>query len=54
MERLTLDDVRDAARQQGIADLAQVRFGVLETDGTFSYVREDGAEQPPNTGDLIQ
>jgi uncharacterized membrane protein YcaP (DUF421 family) len=54
IERLTLDDVRDAARQQGIADLAQVRFGVLEADGKFSFVREDDARQPPNTGDLTQ
>jgi uncharacterized membrane protein YcaP (DUF421 family) len=54
IERLTLDEVGDAARQQGIAPLREVRFGVLEADGKFSFVREDDARQPPNTGDLTQ
>ncbi len=49
IERLTLDEVQDAAREQGIADLAQVRIGVLEPDGKFSFVREDDARQPPGT-----
>jgi uncharacterized membrane protein YcaP (DUF421 family) len=53
IERLTLDEVRDAAREQGIADLANVRIGVLEADGKFSFVQEDDAPRPPNTGDLI-
>jgi len=40
-ERLTVDDVKDAAREQGIADIAQVPLGVLEPDGKFSFVRFD-------------
>ena len=40
-ERLTVDDVKDAAREQGIADIAQVALGVLEPDGKFSFVRFD-------------
>jgi uncharacterized membrane protein YcaP (DUF421 family) len=40
-ERLTMDDVKDAAREQGIGDLAQVALGVLEPDGKFSFVRFD-------------
>jgi uncharacterized membrane protein YcaP (DUF421 family) len=37
-ERLRLDDVAEAARNQGIADLADVRVGILEPDGQFSFV----------------
>jgi uncharacterized membrane protein YcaP (DUF421 family) len=47
-ERLTVEDVKDAAREQGIADLRQVTLGVLEADGKFSFLRTEG-EPPPNT-----
>ncbi len=40
-ERLTLDELHEAARNQGIADLAQVRFAVLEPDGKFSFIRTE-------------
>jgi uncharacterized membrane protein YcaP (DUF421 family) len=43
VERLTLDEVKDAAREQGIVDLADVRMGVLEADGKFSFVKTDEA-----------
>jgi len=42
LERLTLDEVTDAAREQGIGDLSVVRFGVVEADGSFSFIRDDG------------
>ena len=42
-ERLTRDDVVSSAREQGIEDLRHVRYGVLEPDGTFSFVRFGGA-----------
>jgi len=38
---LTLDEVKGAAREQGIADLGQVALGVLESDGKFSFIRYD-------------
>jgi len=38
VERLTLKEVEDAAREQGIGDLRDVRLGVLEPDGQFSFV----------------
>jgi uncharacterized membrane protein YcaP (DUF421 family) len=41
VERLTLDQVQEAARQEGIADLAQVRVGVLEPDGQLSFLKYD-------------
>ena len=53
-ERLTLDDIVEAAREQGIADLAGVRVGILEADGKFSFLREDDAPKPPDSGDRIR
>ena len=52
IERLTVDDVLDAAREQGIPDLAEIRVGVLESDGKFSFLREDHARKPPATGEI--
>lgn len=37
-ERLRLSDLVAAAREQGFADLADIRLGVLEHDGKFSFV----------------
>ena len=41
IERLTEDEVREAAREQGIADLADVKVGVIEADGKFSFIKRD-------------
>ena len=38
MERLTPEEVVSSAREQGIADLTLIRYGVIEPDGTFSFV----------------
>lgn len=46
IERLTLDEVRDAAREQGITDLQDVKIGVIEAAGKFSFLRKD--EERPN------
>lgn len=48
VERLRREEVLEAARNQGIADLAAVRLGVLEPDGRFSFVKEEPeqVEQP--------
>lgn len=37
-ERLTADDVAAEARQNQIADLSTVRFAVLETNGSISFI----------------
>lgn len=49
VERLTADEVIGAAREQGIGDLSDVRYAVLEPDGTFAFVRFDREEhaKPP-------
>ena len=45
VERLCRDEVREAARNQGIDDLGVVRLGVLEPDGRFSFLKTDESEQ---------
>lgn len=44
LERVTEDEVLEAARGQGIRDLADVSYGVLEADGKFSFVKSDGEQ----------
>lgn len=38
LERLTSAEVLDAAREQGIQDLDEIRIGILEADGKFSFI----------------
>jgi uncharacterized membrane protein YcaP (DUF421 family) len=45
-QRLDEDDLKEAAREQGIADIDEIEIGVLEADGKFSFLRYDG-ERPP-------
>jgi uncharacterized membrane protein YcaP (DUF421 family) len=42
VERVALDEVVAEARNQGIDDLAQVRYAILESDGKFSFLKKDG------------
>jgi uncharacterized membrane protein YcaP (DUF421 family) len=51
VERLTLEELNEAAREQGIGDLGDIQVGVLEPDGKFSFIQKDGSgdeqhEQP--------
>jgi uncharacterized membrane protein YcaP (DUF421 family) len=39
-ERLTMDDLAESARMQGIGSLDEVAWGVLETSGTMSFVKK--------------
>lgn len=41
VERLPLDEVFEAARQEGIDDLAKVRLAVLEPSGRISFIKRD-------------
>ena len=40
LQRIPRDELEEAARKRGIGDLSTVAFGVVETDGTFSFVEE--------------
>ena len=38
-ERIDVGDVEEAARQEGIASLAEVKWAVLETTGRISFIK---------------
>jgi uncharacterized membrane protein YcaP (DUF421 family) len=42
-ERLTVDDLADAARKGGIAKLDDVAWAVMETSGTISFIKKSDA-----------
>lgn len=46
LERLTPDEVLDAAREQGIPNLDEVRIGILEAHGKFSFITGERHLQP--------
>jgi uncharacterized membrane protein YcaP (DUF421 family) len=50
-QRLSLDDLTAAARQQGVRDLAELDLAVLEADGKISFFRADsgGESGAPET-----
>ncbi|HEX7165873.1 MAG TPA: YetF domain-containing protein [Acidimicrobiales bacterium] len=39
LDRVHLDDLNEAARNQGIDDLAEVELALLEPDGRFSFLK---------------
>jgi uncharacterized membrane protein YcaP (DUF421 family) len=39
-ERLTVEEIAEEARKQQIAHLSDVRFAVLETGGTISFIKK--------------
>jgi uncharacterized membrane protein YcaP (DUF421 family) len=41
-ERMTEQDLREAAREQGIADLNEVNVAILESGGKVSFIRDEG------------
>jgi uncharacterized membrane protein YcaP (DUF421 family) len=51
IERLTEDEVHEACRQQGIGDIREVEVGILEADGTFSFVKKRELERQQQAGE---
>jgi uncharacterized membrane protein YcaP (DUF421 family) len=49
IERLTIDDVIEGAREQGIDDLGKVKLAVLEPDGKFSFIQAEGGAVQQDT-----
>jgi uncharacterized membrane protein YcaP (DUF421 family) len=47
VERLSVDDLYEAARANGIERLSQVRLAVLEADGQISFFKRDGEAKEP-------
>lgn len=40
-QRLSMDDLREAAREKGIGNLGEVWMGIAEPDGSFSFIERD-------------
>jgi uncharacterized membrane protein YcaP (DUF421 family) len=53
-ERMTEDDVHEAAREQGIDDLAAVRVAILENSGKISFITSTGEQRPSANDDRVQ
>ncbi|MGH9225311.1 MAG: DUF421 domain-containing protein [Acidimicrobiales bacterium] len=51
LERLTLDELKEEARNHGIAQLSEIEVGVLEPDGKFSFLTAGGDERPASPDD---
>ena len=47
-EGLEVDEVRAAIRSHGLADVGEVRFAVLETDGSISVIPRDEERRTSN------
>jgi len=43
-ERVTIEDLAAAARQQNIAKIADVQWAVMETSGAISFIKKPGSE----------
>ncbi len=48
LERVTLEELKEGARNQGISDLGEIRIGVLEPDGKLSFIQFDGEQHQPH------
>ena len=44
LERFTLDELKEEAREQGIADLGDVQLAVLEPDGRVSFIKTQSGD----------
>ena len=45
LERVTLDELLESARHQGIGNLRDVKIAVLEPSGQFSFLKQSGDEE---------
>jgi len=46
MQRMSVDDLKEAARGQGIADLREVDLALLEPEGRISFLQRRGHGPP--------
>jgi uncharacterized membrane protein YcaP (DUF421 family) len=51
LQRVSLDDLKVAARQKGIADLRDVQLAVLEPEGRFSFIQRSPVAEPAGEDD---
>lgn len=55
-ERVTIEDVHEAAREKGIRSLRDIELCVLEVDGGFSFFKVDdsGGQESPRSGHRVE
>lgn len=49
IQRVPITDLNEALRKRGIGDVSSVAWGILETDGTFSFI--EGGSAPDDQND---
>jgi uncharacterized membrane protein YcaP (DUF421 family) len=49
-QRLTLEEIEEAAREQGIEDLRDVKIAVLEPDGKLNFITSEAEHPRPDSG----
>lgn len=49
-ERVALDELREAARNEGIADLGDVRLAIMEPDGRMSFISNGTGDATRDAG----
>jgi uncharacterized membrane protein YcaP (DUF421 family) len=47
-ERMTMEDLEEAAREHGIEHLRDVRAAVLESGGKLSFITSEGSQSSPD------
>ena len=47
LERVTVEELFEGARIQGLSDLRDVRLAVLEPDGRLSFITKEGEQKAP-------
>ncbi len=47
LERVTIDEILESARNQGIGNLRDVHLAILEPDGRFSFLKKEGDDLHP-------
>jgi len=52
IERLTREEIEEAARQRGILDIGAIQVGILESDGRFAFLAgsaddSEDSDEPP-------
>ncbi len=58
--RYTIDDVAEAMREQGIFDISQIQYAIVETNGKINFLQKDNnsAKNPPeiiiNDGEIAK
>jgi uncharacterized membrane protein YcaP (DUF421 family) len=53
-QRMSTDDVEEAARAQGIGDLNDVQVAILESDGKLAFITHDRRRMPPSETRLAE